>query len=130
MLREEAEAELANAKLDIQVIEVPSPDVLGTVVSQDLEPSTEVNQGTLITIEVASGQAAKLFVPNFVGQSFQAVQEAFLRLSEEKRLELTVVRIDVATPLDPSDDGRVIAIEPAPTTYVGFGALIRLYVGS
>ena len=130
LLRETAEDEIAKAKLALEIIEVPSADPIGTVVSQDLIPGTEVDQGTPLVIEVASGQAPALWVPNYIGQSYELVRNRFLQFSDERRLGLTVERVDVFTPNDPSDNGVVIAMEPGVGETIGFGTLIRLYVGS
>jgi membrane peptidoglycan carboxypeptidase len=130
LLREQAEQEIAKAKLAIQVIEVPSADPVGTVVSQDLIAGSEVDQGSAFTIEVASGQAPALWVPNYIGQPFELVRARFLEFSNERRLGLTIERIDVSTPNNPSDNGMIIAMEPGVGETIGFGTLIRLYVGS
>ncbi len=129
LLQADAQVVIAKAKLGIRIREFPSAEPVGTVIRQSAEPGKQVEQGAVLVIDVASGEIPQLWVENYVGQPYFLVEARFRELSEERRLGLTIQRIDVVTP-NPNDDGIVIQIDPPPGTVIDFGTLIRLYVGA
>ena len=55
MTRGQAEAELSNARLEANVVEVPSDEPVGTVVAQN-PVGGQVQQGTAIRLNVSAGR--------------------------------------------------------------------------
>jgi len=55
MTRGQAEAELSNAKLEANVVEVPSDEPVGTVVAQN-PVGGQAQQGTAVRLNVSAGR--------------------------------------------------------------------------
>ena len=129
LVRDDAEEALADARLNVEVIEVPSPEEKGTVVSQSQDPGREVRQGVTITIEVSNGQTPIAPLPNLVGQTFEQALDTVKAFEDETGVELTLIRLTEPAP-KPKLKGKIVRTDPAQGTAVKFGAVIRVYVGT
>ncbi|GIU92171.1 MAG: penicillin-binding protein [Acidimicrobiia bacterium] len=123
---EEASRTILAAKLNVEVVEVASPEPEGIVVSQSAEPGASVRQGSTITIEVSSGTPPSAPMPNVIGSTFEQALEVFRQLEEDIGLRVTVQRQDVKAPGTPK--GTVVDSFPAPGETLTYGKLVTLYV--
>ncbi len=126
---DEADEALRDARLNVEVVEVPSPEPAGTVVSQSADPGTQIRQGTAITIEVANGEDPVGPLPNLVGQTFDQALDTVRAFEEATGVRLTLVQLTEPTS-DPNLKGKIVRTDPAAGTAVRFGAAIRVYVGT
>ncbi len=129
LVQEDAETALADARLNVEVVEVPSPEARGVVVSQSEDPGTEVRQGVTITIEVSNGETPIAPLPNLVGQTFDQALETVKAFEESTGVTLTLVRQTEKTN-KPEMKGKIVRTDPAQGSPVEFGAVIRVYIGT
>jgi serine/threonine-protein kinase len=128
LLLEDADKVLQASFLNYEIIEVASLDPEGTVVSQSIEPGTEVTQGSAIIIYVSTGETPTGALPNLVGLTFD---EALTMIDE---FELaTGVRVNLfqqPQPVaDPNQVGRIVGTTPPPGTPLTESATVTAFVG-
>jgi beta-lactam-binding protein with PASTA domain len=123
-----ASKELREAKLGAAVVDVGSLEPADTVIAQSVASGATVNQGTVVSIEVSTGQPPTGVVPNVLGQTFDEALANLQAYSEEERLELTFVTQQREVE-DSSQVGRVVALGPGPGSQVGWKATIVVVVG-
>lgn len=89
MTREEAEQALEEAKLKAEITEENDEEVeAGIVISQEVDPDTEVDAGTIIKIVVSKGSGiVKVKVPSLIGKTEQEAKD----LLSAANLEVNVV---------------------------------------
>lgn len=119
---------MVDARLNVTVVQVPSVEPAGIVVSQSHEPGTTVSQGTFITIYVSTGEIPQAPLPSFIGKT---VEEAIEEIREYELV--TGVKISlVQQKLDTSDLAQVdkiIDTNPPPGTVITEAATVILSVG-
>lgn len=119
---------LLTAHLNPNVVEVPSLEPIGTILSQSATPGAEVAQGTAVTVEVSSGVPPEAPLPNLVGLTPAQVDEALATLAEETRLQLGYF-VEYRDTWTPEEVGRVLATRPAAGTIVTPDDTITIVVG-
>jgi beta-lactam-binding protein with PASTA domain len=112
----------------IQVIDVPSLEPVGTVVSQSAAPGATIPQGVPVSIGVSTGVPPVGALPAVIGLPFDQAVAALQAFSEETYVQLTILRQDAPT-ADPAKKGTVLAMNPPPGTQVGSGIQVILTVG-
>ena len=116
--RDSAIRELNRAGLDVQVVEVNSPEDEGTVTAQSLEGGTTVVEGTSVRINVSKGPRP-VEVPNVIGLPYEQAA------AELRRDGFGVSRVD-----GPSDiaAGSVFDQDPSAGTESSRGTTVTLRV--
>ncbi len=124
----EAERALRQARLNVEVIEVPSLDPAGTVVSQSIESGRTVSQGSIVVIYVSTGETPIANLPNLLTLTFEealtTIQE--LEVSSGVRINLFRQAIDVT---DPARVGTIVSTSPPPGTLITASATVTVFVG-
>ncbi|MGH8875252.1 MAG: penicillin-binding transpeptidase domain-containing protein, partial [Acidimicrobiia bacterium] len=124
----EAINELYDAHLNVSVEEVGSLEPEGTVVGQSIEPGAEVNQGTTVAIQVASGEPPSAPLLDLVGQTLDQALASISEFEEETEVfldyKIQYVKVD-----DPSQDDVVLSTDPPPGSEVVHGQSVELRVG-
>ncbi len=128
LIQEDATEALLNAHIRPLVVPVDSLEPENTVLSQSVDPGTEVSHGTEVTIEVSTGIPPVVPLPDL---TFKTVAEAIdiLRAIEaESGVLLTLEQITQETS-DPGLVGKILAQTPSPGSAMQTGALVRVVVG-
>ena len=116
------------ARLNVEVEMVNSLEPEGIVVSQDIEPGTEVSQGTVITIFVSNGETPVGPLPNLSGltfeQALQVVQD--FEMNTGVRLTLVSEKVEVK---DASLVGKIVATNPPAGTQIEASAVVTVFIG-
>ena len=101
MTREEAEKALEEANLTAEITEENDEEVeAGIVISQDIDPNTEIDAGSVVKIVVSKGSGIVMVkVPSLVGKTEQEAKD----LLESANLEVNVVNDE-----DDSKDNGVV----------------------
>jgi serine/threonine-protein kinase len=102
---------------------VPSLRAEGTVVGQSPAGGTTAQLGTLVTLQVSSGKAPTIAVPNVVGQEATAARATL----EGAGYVVKVVTQEIG---DPKKDGIVLSMDPAAGAKVDKGSTITITVGA
>jgi serine/threonine-protein kinase len=112
----------------VEVVEIPSLDPVGTVVSQSLEPGTSVSQGSLVTIHVSTGETPKGSLPNLVGLTFDEAVTLIseFELSTGLKINLFQQKINVN---DPAQVDHVVSTNPPAGASLNTSATITVFVG-
>ncbi|HEX4930489.1 MAG TPA: PASTA domain-containing protein, partial [Gaiellaceae bacterium] len=116
--RDEAVADLVNAKLKANVVQVNSLKPVNEVLAQAPKPGTELLEGAEVRINVSKGPAP-VAVPNVVGSAFESAQSTL------QGLGFAVAREDVE---DAAAAGIVVGQNPAAGTQQGKGSTVTLQV--
>jgi membrane peptidoglycan carboxypeptidase len=114
---------LTTAGFTVSVQQIPSSQALGTVVSQSPSGGSSVAAGANITLQVSNGQAPAAGVPNVVGMTQSAAEDAITAAGFQ-----TSVADQIIT--DPSKYGVVLSQSPASGTQATQGATVTITVGS
>jgi len=115
---EEAVAELVGAKLQANVVRIPSLKPVNEVLAQAPKPGTELIVNSTVRINVSKGPRP-ITVPNVVGSAFESAESAL------QGLGFGVAREDVE---DPAAAGIVVGQNPAAGTQQGKGSTVTLQV--
>jgi beta-lactam-binding protein with PASTA domain len=91
----------------------------GTAAGSDPGAGTTIGKGSTVTVNSSNGSMTLL--PNVVGQDEAAAKGALAGFSVEKREQAVT---------DKSQDGKVIATEPAAGTPVKSGSKVTLVIGA
>jgi membrane peptidoglycan carboxypeptidase len=128
LLQDDAETVLRAAFLNYEVIEVPSLDPAGTVVTQSPEPGTTLTQGSLVTLYVSTGETPRGPLPNLVGLTFEeavtAVEE--FELATGVLVNLFQQKVNVT---DASQVNRIVSTNPNPGTQLTESATVTVFIG-
>ena len=119
--RDAASAALAAVGLRVATTEQESSRAAGTVLAQTPRGGTAVDPGSVVTITVARAPR-QATVPEVTGRGLSAARSAL----RQAGLSASVSREDVS---DRSDNGTVIAQDPAGGTKVRPGSTVNLTVG-
>ena len=119
---------MIDARLNVTVIEVPSLEPVGVVVSQSHEPGTTVSQGSFITIYVSTGEIPVAPLPSFIGQTVEQAIEAIREFELETGVKLSLVQQKVDT-TDPALVDKIIETNPPPGTQITEAATVSVSVG-
>jgi serine/threonine-protein kinase len=117
--RDEAVGELTSRGLKWRVVEVNSEQAVNTVTGQSPKPTTRVDEGTTVRINVSKGPK-EIAVPSVVGQPFESANGALLAAG-----------FKVAKPRDVASDqpvGTVVGQDPSAGSLAGAGATVTLDV--
>lgn len=117
----DAEAELENLGLIVNVDPRDDDEPEGTVIGEDPRPGSELLRGDRVTIIVSTG-AGSVIVPSVAGQS----EEAAIDVLQGRGLSVEV--LDEETD-DEGDDGRVLDQAPSSGTRVRQGDTVTIVVG-
>ena len=119
---------MGDARLNVTVIDVPSLEPAGIVVSQSHEPGTTVSQGTFITIHVSTGETPQAPLPSLIGQTFEEAIETISEFDLVTGVKISLVQQKVDT-TDPRQVYRVISTNPAPGAEITESATVLLLIG-
>jgi serine/threonine-protein kinase len=128
LLLEDAETVLRAAFLNHEIIEIPSLDPAGTVVSQSPEPGTTLTQGSFVTIYVSTGETPTGPLPNLVGLTFD---EALVVIEEFELATGVLVNLfqQKVVVVDPSRVNRIVSTNPNPGTPITESATVTVFIG-
>ena len=108
LTREEAETAAKDAKINLEIVEETSQTVeAGIIISQEIEPETEVNAGDTVTVYISTGTGIKQVVVNSVLYREEAVAKQTLE-----------------------DAGLIVVIEYDEDTTRGNGVVLRQSIAS
>jgi len=116
-----AEAEIRSAGLVPSVAKRQDKTPAGQVLQQAPDAGQKVDQGSVVTIVVSSGQA-KVTIPNVIGRT-QASATSALR---SKGFSVSVQSQDVTVP---AQDGKVVDQFPGPGSSATKGSSVTIFVG-
>jgi beta-lactam-binding protein with PASTA domain len=116
------------AHLRVELLEVPSVEEIGTILTISPEPGTSLRQGSSVIVEISIGIPEEIEGPDLIGLPVFEVPAALLLFEQETAVHLEWVRVDVETP-DPALWGFVISTDPAPGALVSPGDTITVFVG-
>jgi beta-lactam-binding protein with PASTA domain len=116
--RDQAVADLVEAKLQANVVQVNSLKPVNEVLAQDFKPGTELIVGSTVRINVSKGPAP-VTVPNVVGSAFETAESQLLGVG------FAVARVEVE---DAAAAGIVVGQNPAAGTQQGKGSTVTLQV--
>jgi serine/threonine-protein kinase len=119
--QESAEAELADAGLEANVVVVESDQPAGLVISQSPDPGVTVNKGSTVEIGVSQGPPPTASVPGVVGLDEASATQTLSDAGFE------VVTEEVPT-LNPDEDGLVIDQDPIEGSDVDPGSTVTIFV--
>jgi len=124
-----AVTQLTTLGLKPQLKNVPSTQPVGQVIAQNPAPAAKVDKGSTMTLNVSSGSgggttttAAQIPVPGVIGQD-QASASSAIRQAGLKPL------VAFRNTTDQTQDGNVIAEQPAAGTSVARGSSVTISVG-
>jgi len=117
-----------DAKLNVTVEEVPSLEPIGIVVRQSPDAGAVVPQGTFVTLYVSNGETPIGALPNFIGMTLEAANEAVLQFELDTGVKLTLVPQDIAVG-NPNQVGIIVQTNPAPGTEIGAAANVVVSIG-
>jgi serine/threonine-protein kinase len=124
-----AVTQLTALGLKPQLKNVPSTQPAGQVIAQNPAPAAKVDKGSTMTLNVSSGSgggttttAAQIPVPGVIGQD-QASASSAIRQAGLKPL------VAFRNTTDQTQDGNVIAEQPAAGTSVARGSSVTISVG-
>ena len=128
LVQADAETVLRTARLRVEVVEIPSLDPVGTVVSQSLEPGTSVSQGSLVTIHVSTGETPTGSLPNLVGLTFDEAVTLIsdFELTTGLKINLFQQKMNVT---DPAQVDHIVSTNPAAGAALTTSATITVFVG-
>ena len=119
---------MVDARLNVTVVEVPSLEPVGIVVSQSHEPGTTVSQGTFITIYVSTGEIPVAPLPSLIGQTFEDAIETIREFELVTGVKISLVQQKVDTS-DPALVDKIIETNPAPGTQITEAATVLVLIG-
>ena len=122
------EAAVYGAHLRVEIVEVPSFEEPGTIISLEPESGTGLAQGAAVTLEISIGIPEEIEGPDLIGLPVTEVPSALTLFEEETAVTLSWVRVDVEVP-DPTQWSTVISTDPIPGALVSPGDTITVFVG-
>ena len=128
MKLEDIEDAVYAAHLRVEIVEVPSFEEPGTIISLAPESGTRLAQGSAVTLEISIGIPEDIEGPDLIGLSVTEVPSALALFEEETAGTLNWVRVDVEVP-DPTQWSTVISTDPIPGALVSPGDTITVFVG-
>ncbi|MCH8991248.1 MAG: PASTA domain-containing protein [Acidobacteria bacterium] len=128
MKLEDIEDAVYAAHLRVEIVEVPSFEEPGTIISLAPESGTRLAQGSAVTLEISIGIPEDIEGPDLIGLSVTEVPSALALFEEETAVTLNWVRVDVEVP-DPTQWSTVISTDPIPGALVSPGDTITVFVG-
>ena len=129
-----AVTQLTTLGLKPQLKNVPSTQPAGQVIAQNPAPGAKVDKGSTVTLNISSGSgggtttapttttAARVAVPDVVGQDQPSASSAIRQAGLKP---LVVIR----NTTDQTQDGTVIAEQPAAGVSVARGSSVTIFVG-
>ena len=114
---DDAEEAVLKAGLAVEVELVNSEEPAGKVVGTDPGPGERIRQGTSAVVEVSNGLSPTVQVPNLIGSTQAAANDALAQLRQSSNVDFSWVFEDVTTG-DPANDGLVQAMVPGPGTVI------------
>jgi len=108
-----AVSRLREAKLNSSVVEIASLEPAGLVVNQSVAPGATVNQGTVITIWVSTGETPVGEMPALIGMTVEDALVAIKAFELETGVKLSMVT-QKTTVTDASQVDRIVSTDPAP----------------
>ena len=124
-----AVTQLTTLGLKPQLKNVPSTQPAGQVLAQNPAPGAKVDKGSTVTLNISSGPgggttttAAQVLVPGVIGQDQASASSA---IRQEGLKPLVVFR----NTTDQTQDGNVIAEQPAAGASVARGSSVTIFVG-
>jgi serine/threonine-protein kinase len=114
---DDAEEAVLQAGLSVEVELVNSEEPAGKVVGTDPGPGERIRQGTSAVVEVSNGLSPTVQVPNLIGSTQAAANDALAQLRQSSNVDFSWVFEDVTTG-DPANDGLVQAMVPGPGTVI------------
>jgi membrane peptidoglycan carboxypeptidase len=126
--RAEAVSRLKGAKLNPKVVEAPSLEPVGQVVTQSLGPGASVPEGSPITIKVSNGETPSGALPSFGGMTVDEALEAARAFEEATGVNLSVLTGTTNTS-DPAYLDRVVSQSPAVGATVTGQASVTIFIG-
>ncbi len=125
---DEARKLASEAKVILSIVEVPSVEIAGLVLTQSVEPGVVISQGAAVTLEVSNGEPPVAELPYLIGLAYKDAVAKLDEFSDATRVELQIQRVNVDVEKD-DQKGKVVAMNPQPGTSVGSGILVTLSVG-
>ncbi len=122
---EDARAALGQAGfVAINVVSVASNDVpAGQAIGTDPAPGTSLTIDQPVTIQISSGPAPMVAVPDLAGLDRAAAEAAL------QQAQLTGSFVTRDLPADDPGIGRVVAVDPATGTQVAVGSTVTVTIG-
>jgi serine/threonine-protein kinase len=120
--RAEAESQLENLGLIVNIETEDADEPEGTVIGEDPGPGSRLEKGTRVTLTVSTG-AGSAVVPNVEGQP----ESTALNILQDAGL--TNIRVVRQTTDVESDDGRVTDQAPPSGTRQPAGQRVTIFVG-
>lgn len=114
---DDAEDEVLQAGLEVEVELVNAEEPAGRVVGSDPLPGERIRQGTTAVIEVSNGLSPMVQVPNLIGSTQTAATQALAQLRDSSNVNFSWVFEEVTTGV-PDNDGLVQAMVPGPGTVI------------
>jgi len=105
----------AGLRAEIQMIASTEPE--GTILGQDPEGGTTINQGQAVIVLISTGVPPEM--PSFINVPIEEFEDVLAAFNEESGLNLTWVQEEIPVE-DPTSWGRIVGTDPPP------GALIEL----
>jgi len=124
-----AARKIRQAGLNAVIVEVPSDQPVGTLLSISPGPGSKVSQGAGVTIRVSSGIPAAQPMPPVIGLTLAEADAVIEQFKAGTGVIITWVRSDVPV-VDPAQVGRVIASAPAPGEPVSTGQTVTFFLGA
>ena len=124
----EAIKRLKESKLNVSVVEVPSLEPEGQVVLQSVEPGASIPQGSVVTINVSTGEIPEGPIPNFVGMTFDEALEEARKFEETTGVKLSLFSENVEV-TDSALVGKVVSTTPAPGAKIIGQGSVTLFIG-
>ena len=123
-----AVSRLREAKLNSSVVEIASLEPAGLVVNQSVAPGATVNQGTVITIWVSTGETPVGEMPALIGMTVEDALVAIKAFELETGVKLSMVT-QKTTVTDASQVDRIVSTDPAPGQPIEGTVQLVVFVG-
>ncbi|HLE95591.1 MAG TPA: transglycosylase domain-containing protein [Acidimicrobiia bacterium] len=123
-----AVSRLREAKLNSSVVDIASLEPAGLVVNQSVAPGATVNQGTVITIWVSTGETPVGEMPALIGMTVEDALVAIKAFELETGVKLSMVT-QKTTVTDASQVDRIVSTDPAPGQPIEGTVQLVVFVG-
>ena len=125
---ETAQAALVGARLNWEIIDVPSSAPAGEVLSQQPSPRSTVLQAEPIVLEVSTGTPPTAPLPDWTGLTIAQVLEDTQRMEQEDGVLIVMEAVYAPHPEVPQD--QVIRTEPAPGVEIVSGDQVTVVLST
>jgi serine/threonine-protein kinase len=125
-LQEDAEAQIREAGLEVEVTTAPSDQDEGIVIDQSPDGGSEAQPGDIVQIVVSEGPDEapdESSLPDVVGQNGQSAEQQL-----EADLGVSVTQVEETEPDCTEPPGHVCRQDPAPGTAVAEGDEVTLFI--